>query len=372
MEGLGRNWEFGVTKIPEDVPFYENMVEYVLAKKRALYHWDKQPTMEECFYESSATITHNAAPHVLQRALWGDSESRLEIAVRYTTDCGLGTMGHEGSDKALFFLDMITNPENPGYKEGVDRQTMGRAYSCMALVYILRHRELPTLRINRGATRNDLSDNIYQAARYADASARCGYVSSAVLYIGFHLYGLGDRLKIDFSKTARYRSLTALWRVCEHRHAEGQEEERQKQRKLKKAPNAYVCAAPECGIQAVKKAAFAACAGRCPPDLKLHYCSKACQVKDWPAHKPICKAGIQASKAEAMVLHRNGLRLDEPGEALPVEDDDSDFTSPGISIDVPAPDGPGGRMTFTSTMMRPEFMKDIRDEIAKYATGAHR
>lgn len=192
--------------------------------------------------------------------------------------CGLGMMEREGTDRALF-LDMIIDLKNPRYQEGVDSQTKGKAYSCIAQVYLQRHRELPVVRLDSAATPNDLSDNLYQAARHADASARCGYIPSVVCYISSYLHGLSDKFPIDMSKTARFGEFDALWRVCEQQHAEAQEEERQRQRKLKKAPNAYACAAPGCGVRAVKKAACSACAGRCPPDLKPHYCIKKCQVK---------------------------------------------------------------------------------------------
>lgn len=75
-------------------------------------------------------------------------------------------------------------------------------------------------------------------------------------------------------------------------------------------------------------------------------------------------------KVEAMVLHGRDMRLNEPGEAAAVKDEDSTFTSPGISVDLPLP-LPGRRgVTITSTTMTPDFMKEIRDEIAVLAAAS--
>lgn len=82
MEQLGPNWVCGVTEIPKDVPFYENMVEYILVKKRTQYPADEQPTMDACMRESSAFIMNNVCLNVLQKAHAGHTESRLEIAIR--------------------------------------------------------------------------------------------------------------------------------------------------------------------------------------------------------------------------------------------------------------------------------------------------
>ena len=49
--------------------------------------------------------------------------------------------------------------------------------------------------------------------------------------------------------------------------------------KVARAPNAYVCATPGCGIAANQKKALMRCAGRCPMERKPHYCSKECQRK---------------------------------------------------------------------------------------------
>ena len=37
------------------------------------------------------------------------------------------------------------------------------------------------------------------------------------------------------------------------------------------------CAAEGCAMQGVPTSTLKACAGKCPQDLKPHYCSKACQ-----------------------------------------------------------------------------------------------
>ena len=184
---------------------------------------------------------------------------------------------HERFEKALLCLDMVTNPQNPEYREGVDKLTMGKAYACRALLYLEKFREFPILRLDRFAKSNDSSDNFYQAAHNADVCVRCGYIPEIVLWVGDHVRGLA----VDVPTAPRFRVFTALWEAWEKvRKPEiRSEEQRQQERKVDKAPNAYICAAPGCGVEAVKKVAFKACAGPCLADIKPHYCSKACQVK---------------------------------------------------------------------------------------------
>ncbi|CAL1699049.1 unnamed protein product, partial [Somion occarium] len=66
-----------------------------------------------------------------------------------------------------------------------------------------------------------------------------------------------------------------------------------------KAPNAYRCAAPGCGIEGTKKSALLKCAGKCPPDVKPSYCSKECQKAHWKTHRSICNPNAKPkAKAE--------------------------------------------------------------------------
>lgn len=121
--------------------------------------------------------------------------------------------------------------------------------------------------------------NFSNALEHANESAKLGLVSPAVLTTGFLLRDFGDAAGIDMSQMTRSRRFGPLWKTVTRRLDELYAEERIKQRKIAKNPVAYVCAAEGCGIRAEERAALRKCAGRCPPDLKPHYCSPECQKK---------------------------------------------------------------------------------------------
>ncbi|CAL1700572.1 unnamed protein product [Somion occarium] len=351
IPGMAPRTHISIRKIPKDVI-------------------QQQPNFGEYMIECSKYLTESKSEDILAPAREGDTALRLELAIRYLSACGTR---RKSADGALFFLDMITDPKNLEYLAGVSRDIMAKALSCTAFAYYDKYLFLPEaaetieadeVQFNRPKAPGDpILGNLYLAARYADASARRGFVSPAVLDIGFLVQGLSDQVRINLTQAPRFRVFQNLWRVCNDRQAEILEEERQRRRKAAKAPNAYICAAEGCGITGEKKAVLRACAGKCPPDLKPHYCSKACQTKDWPRHKPICKPGAKPSKSTALVLSdMNKLRLDEPGALLTLEDEDLDpREGPGCSIDIPAPNLPGGKMHIISQNLSPEFLKQFRN-----------
>ncbi|PPQ82207.1 hypothetical protein CVT26_009201 [Gymnopilus dilepis] len=67
------------------------------------------------------------------------------------------------------------------------------------------------------------------------------------------------------------------------------------ERKRLRQPNRYRCAAVGCGIQSDTGKMLLQCAGKCDPDKKPSYCSKACQKSDWSNHKPFCAPGLPCS-----------------------------------------------------------------------------
>lgn len=116
------------------------------------------------------------------------------------------------------------------------------------------------------------------AVQHASESARLGLVSPCVLLIGIELRDIATSFDADVAQLVqRGKVFRPLWRAVARRHAEIEAEDRKRQHKVESSPNAYVCAAEGCGIRGEKKAALRACGGRCPPEVKPHYCSRGCQ-----------------------------------------------------------------------------------------------
>ena len=121
------------------------------------------------------------------------------------------------------------------------------------------------------------------ALHHASESARLGLVSAIVLRVGFVAREIGEGFGVDFrvgqgvvGRTKRYRP---LWRAVEDRLDELYAEAR-KAFEATATAAAYVCGAEGCARTCAKSsAAFKACAGKCPADLKPRYCGKQCQVK---------------------------------------------------------------------------------------------
>lgn len=118
------------------------------------------------------------------------------------------------------------------------------------------------------------------AVHHANASVEIGLVSPITLVVGSKLRQIGSALGADIEQAAkRGKRFLPLWRAVSRRYAEVRAEERRRQPELDQKPGAYVCAAEGCGIRGEKKVALCACGGRCPPDLKPHYCGTQCQRK---------------------------------------------------------------------------------------------
>lgn len=119
--------------------------------------------------------------------------------------------------------------------------------------------------------------NFVAALHHANESAKLEHVSPAVLRLELMMRDIGSSLGVDLTQTVRSRRFRPVWRALNGRLEEIYAEERKRLKKTGRAPNAYACAAEECGVRAEGRAALRACAGMCPPDLKPHYCSKGCQ-----------------------------------------------------------------------------------------------
>ncbi len=85
-----------------------------------------------------------------------------------------------------------------------------------------------------------------------------------------------------------------------------------------------ICSNPECGVKGVKGGTSAPDDGvkmsECGQCRRASYCSRACQVAHWPAHKSYCKEAREEMKAkevsDAQTLLRALAALDvSPGES---------------------------------------------------------
>jgi hypothetical protein len=183
---------------------------------------------------------------------------------------GCGSVKNE--DGALDFWSKIADPTHPSYVTTASRPVRTKALSCMANAYLDRSDvDKDTLQI----------DDLYRAAKLADASASYGFVAPIVLSVAIRIETLGLRRQADCryrrTSTKRFEILEFLWAALDARSAEIRAEDQKRDAKFSKAPNLYQCAAERCGIEATKKSGLSQCAGSCLPNVKPSYCSKDCQ-----------------------------------------------------------------------------------------------
>ncbi len=124
------------------------------------------------------------------------------------------------------------------------------------------------------------------AAVHASHSVQLGLVSPAVLWVGFGVKDVVERIRgTDVQVTSTGEEVDwalefrPLWDALKKRESEIVAEERRRRAKVAKNPGAYICAAEGCNVEGLHKAALRACGGGCPADLKPHYCSKECQKR---------------------------------------------------------------------------------------------
>ncbi|RPD57260.1 hypothetical protein L226DRAFT_510963 [Lentinus tigrinus ALCF2SS1-7] len=385
-------------KLDKDVPFYDNMEKYISTKISCLSSYRVEHDFQKEVREASAYLTKWQAPALLERANNRDADAILELAIRYLSGCGTRK---QSSDGALYVLDAFTDPscDRSRYVGDIaSRELMAQAHSCAARAHYDKFLASPSelaeiqadeRRFSRPETiRLGVGQSPFAyfmlAADHANESVKRGLVSPVVLLVGLKIREIGEVLGADFQETVkRAKRFRPLWRVVSRRLEEIYAEERKRQGKIDRSPNAYVCAAEGCGIQGEKKAALRACGGRCPPDLKPHYCSSECQKKDWARHKAICKPGStgkalkipEKDKAKALELFELGES--EDGDAFDEEEVEEISTQadgnvaedvhhgPGRIINIPAPGAPGGSIQISSNTMDPEFMRSLRDAASK-------
>ncbi|KZW01287.1 hypothetical protein EXIGLDRAFT_830237 [Exidia glandulosa HHB12029] len=208
------------------------------------------------------------------RAESGVAADRLEYALRMFVGCGVPK-----DRKNEFFRWLVLahgDPEGPGAPSRVPRSIRGRAFSLMANAELEQaFRDPESLNISA----------LLRAADHADNAAALGFVSSVVLFVAKRVDAIGARSRetwacesYDYPYEPQFSELESMWEAWDRRTEEMAREKAKLEKKVAKAPSAYRCATPGCGIVATKKAALSRCS-RCTSDEKAHYCSKECQVQ---------------------------------------------------------------------------------------------
>jgi len=378
----------------KDVVFYDKMDQYLSTKISCLSSYRVEHDFQKELKEVSAYLTQWSGDVLFEHANNNDPDAVLDLAIRYLSGYGVFKKNYEG---ALYVLDAFFDPQCDRYVGHNASPTLTmQAHSLAAYAHFHKFIASPaertdterderrfvrpeTMRLGVGA-----SPLAYftLAAYHANESVKLGLVSPATLLVGAKIREIGEVLGADVEQTGkRGKRFRPLWRAATRRREEIFAEERKRQRKADKTPNEYVCAAEGCGIRGEKKAALRACGGRCPMDLKPSYCSAACQKKDWPRHKIICKPNCEGKapkisdedKPKALTFFELGDPEDgdvlEDEEEEPIEEISTQASEaphdPGRIIDIPAPGVPGGAIQITSNTMDPEFMRSFRNAVSE-------
>ncbi|GJE84151.1 hypothetical protein PsYK624_002270 [Phanerochaete sordida] len=235
--------------------------------------------------------------HLLERSLTavrlgvaaGNAHDMIELALRLYA----GVTVKQNEEQAIeTLMRALRTPR-------ASRSVRARALSLLASIH--HARRIPNLE-RPGVW--DL-DALYRAAVCADEAAALGFTSPSVLAVGIEVERAGFRRRADCRlpqsawRVEHFAALAELWRVVDRRKVAIWRAQTRRQAKLRRDPNAYVCAAPGCGVEGTHKAALARCSGRCAKPGKPAYCSKDCQKKDWRRHKAFCREGAPVDELAA-------------------------------------------------------------------------
>ncbi|GJE84152.1 hypothetical protein PsYK624_002280 [Phanerochaete sordida] len=240
--------------------------------------------VEEAAVDDVRRLQERSTEAVRAGATAGNAHDKLELALRQFT--GVGT-AHD----VLGALDTLNSGTlDP---DTIPRFVRVRALSLLARIFFDQSRVEETKDVaqwNFG--------NIYRAAVLVDEAAALGFVSAMVLQVGVAIERNGFRRPEDprderVADAAAmfmpgFTSLIHLWRAVDRRKAQMVRDLEGRTDALPKDPNAYICAAPGCGIESTPRETLRRCSGKCAPAGKPAYCDRICQKKDWLRHKHFC------------------------------------------------------------------------------------
>ncbi|KAJ7499581.1 hypothetical protein FB451DRAFT_1205915 [Mycena latifolia] len=145
------------------------------------------------------------------------------------------------------------------------------------------------------AGRSSHLDDFKRAGTHAELAAQAGLGRAPnVLKLGRFLqdYRYGEHKGV-FSQWKHFWAAVDGW-VTDRQAALDKDSAKRVAR-----PSRYTCAAPGCSLEASTGKLLRSCGGKCEDAYKPRYCTKECQVADWKNHKPMCKPGLKAAKAQS-------------------------------------------------------------------------
>ncbi|RDX43186.1 hypothetical protein OH76DRAFT_1488077 [Lentinus brumalis] len=358
-------------------------------------------------HECSRYLTAHATREIGERfEREQDPEAILELGFRYLSGCGVKRKSLQG---ALYMFDMLADDFAAGSDYVGDRasaEIRAQAHSAAARAYWDEwcldtdearaddHAELHRF----GRPFNPAGESPYAplvfAAVHASHSVQLGLVSPAVLWVGFGVKDVVERIRgTDVQVTSTGEEVDwalefrPLWDALKKRETEIVAKERRRRAKVAKNPGAYICAAEGCNVEGLHKAALRACGGGCSADLKPHYCSKECQKRVCrfarvvltvtylvPAGLAETQGGMQARRhgktriiddqeKNAQLLNNFLGRRNKPDEELGGEwIEGATHAGPEHTIEVPG-SRPGETIRLVSGTLQPTELRKLRQEI---------
>ncbi|TFK84507.1 hypothetical protein K466DRAFT_567188 [Polyporus arcularius HHB13444] len=342
----------------DNVHVHRNMAEYIAAKSDCCFHYRSPPDLAKLTHQCSDMLTSFKTGTLLDRI--EVPEVHLELAFRAFTGCGLPKLL---ASEAYVLFNVIVDEKAPRYFATASSRVRAQAHSGAVMAA---HCEFLRLieplgvdfdedEFESGDLKNPNEWNV-QGLHYKQYAWDLWPVlagSCAPTYEPF-LSALEEFVAWDLAAETRLRD------------------------RVENASRLHACAAEGCGVHVVHKQGLKACAGRCSPDVKPHYCSKDCQRKDWRRHKPFCKPNeelppnVAMQKFEGSTAVRDNVGPLTPGETLAARDKWAVECAvrrergPGYFVERQVDDPAGGTVTarVDSHTLAPQDIRGAGDALA--------